>query len=296
MLELVHADATHLAIGVAGDTLNAAVYFKRAAPAIATSYLTALGQDPYSELIKDFCSTQSIDISMVQRLPGELPGICIVNNDSAGERTFNYWRAQSAFRKLFDDREHLFAQLAQFSCIYLSGITLAVTPQQYHAPLLAALQHAAGLGSQIVFDPNYRARLWKSADIASSVMSPFIDLAHNFYTSDEDLALLYGLPVDTDTLSAFAENLIIKNKSGDRKKEIVIRRGKHACLISNGADKITVEAVTAVQVDSTGAGDSFNGTYFASRLTGDDVEVAAQKAHKVAARVIGHKGAILPLV
>ena len=46
-------------------------------------------------------------------------------------------------------------------------------------------------------------------------------------------------------------------------------------------------------VDTTGAGDSFNGGYLAARLNGADPAQAAQKGHKLAARVIGAAGALV---
>jgi 2-dehydro-3-deoxygluconokinase len=46
-------------------------------------------------------------------------------------------------------------------------------------------------------------------------------------------------------------------------------------------------------VDTTGAGDSFNGTYLAARLTGESPEAAARRAHAVAGKVIRHYGALV---
>ena len=41
-------------LGVAGDTLNTAIYLHRAAPGITVDYVTCLGDDPFSARIHDF--------------------------------------------------------------------------------------------------------------------------------------------------------------------------------------------------------------------------------------------------
>ncbi len=47
-------------VGVAGDTLNTAIYLKRAAPGIDVDYVTCLGDDPFSDQIEDFIAAQDI--------------------------------------------------------------------------------------------------------------------------------------------------------------------------------------------------------------------------------------------
>ena len=48
-------------------------------------------------------------------------------------------------------------------------------------------------------------------------------------------------------------------------------------------------------MDTTAAGDSFNAGYLAARLSGVNMIDAAKKGQKLAAKVIQHKGAVIPL-
>lgn len=48
-------------------------------------------------------------------------------------------------------------------------------------------------------------------------------------------------------------------------------------------------------VDTTAAGDSFNGAYLAQRLEGVCIEDSVKLASKVAGQVIAQKGAIVPI-
>jgi 2-dehydro-3-deoxygluconokinase len=47
-------------------------------------------------------------------------------------------------------------------------------------------------------------------------------------------------------------------------------------------------------VDPSAAGDSFNAAYLAARLIGDGPVAAVALAHRLAAEVIRHPGAIMP--
>ena len=47
-------------------------------------------------------------------------------------------------------------------------------------------------------------------------------------------------------------------------------------------------------MDTTGAGDSFNAGYIATRLAGETPEVALARAQALAAEVVQHRGAIMP--
>ena len=103
MVELsgLDAEAGTLAFGVAGDTLNTAIYLKRTlGQGARVAYITALGDDAFSDRMVAAMQEEGLDTSAVARLPGRLPGIYAINVDERGERTFSYWRTESAARSM----------------------------------------------------------------------------------------------------------------------------------------------------------------------------------------------------
>ena len=76
--------------------------------------------------------------------------------------------------------------------------------------------------------------------------------------------------------------------------EIVVKNGEEPATILHYGDRQLSPAKAVTPVDTTGAGDSFNGAYLAARLLGDTPAEAARRAHQVAGAVIQVRGALAP--
>jgi 2-dehydro-3-deoxygluconokinase len=77
--------------------------------------------------------------------------------------------------------------------------------------------------------------------------------------------------------------------------EIIVKDGSEPAHAAWKGETCSIPAIAvATPVDTTGAGDSFNGAYLAARLLGLPPFEAAAKAHRVAAAVVQVKGALAP--
>ncbi|MCV2225297.1 sugar kinase [Pseudomonas mercuritolerans] len=288
MIELQQRADGSLQQSFGGDTLNTAVYLSRALDDKAqVDYVTALGDDSFSDAMCHIWRSEGIGLDLVQRLPGRLPGLYCIQTDANGERRFLYWRNEAAVRDCFTTpaAEPILAALPDYDVLYFSGITLAVLGMQGRARLIKTLSEARQRDARIVFDNNYRPRLWASVDEARAAyrsVLPYVDLA--LLTVDDEQAL-FGFGDCAEVFATYAQI---------GTPEVVLKRGAEACLIRCDGEAFEVPAQKVDKVvDTTAAGDSFSAAYLARRLLGGTPAEAAQAGHELASRVIQVPGALI---
>lgn len=287
MLELSGAgDAGLWRMGHAGDTFNTLWALRALLPAdAACDYVSAFGDDPFSQQQLDFFAAAGIGTAASPRIPGARPGLYAISLKGA-ERSFTYWRSDAAARRLADDADALAKSLAGRSLVYLSGITLAILAPAARETLAQALQTARAAGSLIALDPNYRPRLWASPDETRAALTRFLPLCDIALPTFPDEQALFGDAGPAATAARLAAAGV---------GEAVVKNGEAPALVRAGAVTANVAAIPVTDaVDTTGAGDSFNGGYLAARLLGHEPQRAATLAHAVAAATIRVRGALAP--
>lgn len=272
-----------------GDTLNTAVYLARCGgEAIDVHYATILGDDSLSQEMVDGWQAEGIRTDLVERLPGTVPGLYMIQTDEVGERSFLYWRNEAPAKKLFQtaNAEALETALMGLDWLYYSGISLAILPSAGREKLFALLDRFRAKGGRVAYDGNYRPRLWPVEEAREAMAEAYrrCDLALPSYDDERALWQDEGEQAVLDRLQAHGCT------------EIVLKCGTDPCWVICGGEqrRFDVSAVAKV-VDTTAAGDSFNAGYLVRRTTGGDVAQAVAAGQAVAAQVIQQKGAIVPI-
>ncbi|MCF1709393.1 sugar kinase [Tabrizicola sp. J26] len=285
MVELQQSDNGLWRQGFAGDTMNVAWAMR----ALLSSewqvhYLTMIGTDRISDQMLDFIASAGIETRQIARHPKLIPGLYTIANDATGERFFTYWRSSSAARHLADDPEWIAGAVSSAGLVYLSGITLAILEPDRRKALIEVLGQRDDRPFRVAMDPNIRSRLWENATVMRETITAAASVCDILLPTFDDEAAGFGDKTPEVTLKRY-----YALGAG----EVIVKNGTHPTLFHEKCleGAVPVQPSASV-VDTTGAGDSFNGAYLAARLRGERIRDAVRKAQSVAGRVVQQRGAL----
>ncbi|WEX76572.1 sugar kinase [Sinorhizobium numidicum] len=285
MVELMQAEGDMLRKGYAGDTFNTAYYARLFLPTDwSVDYFTAVGTDIVSSEMLAFIENTGIGTGHIRRIEGLMPGLYMIHLKE-GERSFSYWRSASAAKLLAEDPERLRAAIEASDVVFFSGITLAILAANTVETLLTELRRARASGKRVVFDPNIRPRLWGEPARMRATLEAGARAANLVMPSFDDEAAHFGDESVEATIDRYRALGV---------EDVAVKDGARGVTLHfTGEERVHVPAVAAAVVDTTSAGDSFNGAFLARLAAGDSPAEAAAFAVRVAAAVIGHHGALI---
>lgn len=281
MIELSRADAGLWRLGHGGDTLNTAIHLARMDRDVR--YVTALGDDPFSATLLQDWAAEGIDTSLTLRDPTRMPGLYAITTDDAGERSFSYWRGQSAARRTLSlpGSEAVMAQAEQADLLLYSLITLAILDEPSREHLFDLAQRVRARGGRVAFDGNYRPRLFGSQDEARELCRRAISGCDIGLPTLEDEAML---------VNAKSAEEVRDRWQGLGAGEVVVKLGADGCLVTGVGIVPPPERLSPR--DTSGAGDAFNAGYLGARLDGLSPAEAAVRGHRLAGWTVMRSGAI----
>ena len=225
-----------------------------------SNFISKLGKDAFGNHIIEVLKEANVNVDYVLRSDKANTGLAFVSLKEDGNRDFSFYRNPSA-DMLLEESEVKKEWFEDCHSMHFCSVDLIECPMKYAHK--KAIEFALENKSIISFDPNVRLPLWDSEDACRDAIMEFLPLAHVVKISDEELEFVTGY-----------DNM-------DEAKEVLFKGNVNMVLFTKGKDGVeayTKDRVVKIPgnivdvVDTTGAGDSFIGS-FLFKLLEDDVNM-----------------------
>jgi fructokinase len=244
---------------------------------IPTAMIGCVGPDDFGTLNVERLRASGVDVSGIRRVGGTTTGIAFVTYGRDGGRDFLYTIPTSASASLSPD-QLLPEQFEGCRWFHLMGSSLFNGQIAQAARLGVELARAAG--AKVSFDPNIRKELLTHPEIAATI-DEVVGMCDLLLPSEADVAHLYpglsGEEAGAKFLKAGREMVVLKMGAGG---SMLITRDRH----------LVMPALPVHEVDPTGAGDCFGGTFVAALCHGFPPERALRLANAAGALAVTRKG------
>jgi 2-dehydro-3-deoxygluconokinase len=252
------------ALHAAGAESNAAMYL--AALGHRAAWASRVGTDPLGEALLADIAAAGVDTSMVERVDG-LPTGVMFKERRHGATSVHYYRAGSAAASM----GAAFARRLEMAgnVLLLSGITPALSPSCSEL-IEELLGLATERGVRIVFDVNYRPRLW--GDGAAETLRDIARRADVVLVGADEARALWA-----EDRPDHLHDLLVRGEG-----VLVVKNGGIDATAVGPAGRFCVPARRVPVVDAVGAGDAFAAGWISGTLRGLPIDQRLQLAHLVA--------------
>lgn len=266
--------------GHGGDTSNAACAAAR--QGVKAGYFTLIGQDTFGNGFLDLWSAEGVDASSVKQISTAPTAVYFVTHGPDGHE-FSYFRAGSAASTMSPADLPLDA-LRSTKILHVSGISQAISASAADA-VFEAIDIVKDAGGLVSYDTNLRLKLWP-LDRARAVIHAGVSKCDIALPGLDDAIHLTGLE---------EPEAIIDFYLGLGAKVVALTLGARGTMVATPERRELIAGRKVKPVDATGAGDTFDGSFLARTVLGDDPFAAARYANAAAALSTQGYGAVEPM-
>jgi 2-dehydro-3-deoxygluconokinase len=265
---------------VGGDTLNTLVAAARLGA--STGFVTRVGDDPFAPYLLESWHAEGIDVSHARLVEG-FNAVYFISLLPGGEREFTYYRSGSAASTMTPTDIDP-AYIGGARVLHVSGISQGIS-LSCRETVLAAVRLARERGVLVSYDPNLRRKLWPSVDDARAAMQEVLTFA--------DIVLPSAPEEMTDLLDVRSVEEGIERLWQAGVGTVAVKLGGEGCLLGCDGCLVAIPPfVPEAVVDTTGAGDAFDGAFLHGVVSGLSPEEAARLAVVCAGLSLRSRGAI----
>ena len=232
-------------------------------------FIGCVGSDVIGETMKNAFAKERIDTTYISTVPQEMTGMAFIQVAQSGENSIVLASGANAHLGEMVVRQSE-TQIAQSDCLLmqletpLSGVELAA-------------QIAKKNGVKVVLNP-------APAQILSDELLSLIDI---ITPNETEAEILTGVQV-SDEQSAVEAAQVFHKKGIDC---VMITLGEKGVFVSQNGETRIINGFRVKAVDTTAAGDTFNGGFVTALLEGQSFENAVRFGQAAAAISVTKKGA-----
>lgn len=219
-----------------------------------SAFIGKTGTDQFGFYLKQSLDSIGVDTRGLVKTNNDHTTLAFVSLTETGERTFSFCRNPGADTQL--EASELNQDILT-NTLFLHIGSLSLTHEPSKTATLTAIEQVRSSGGLISYDPNWRAPLWPSSTEGISTMQTLFPKADIVKISIEELALIFGLlKIEYSELGFYSQR--------------ILEQGPLLVLVSLGPDGVFyyfegvagfVKTWPIKVVDTTGAGDSFVGSF-----------------------------------
>ena len=237
-----------------------------------------VGQDAFGDAILRRLADDGVSVAGIARSADRPTGTAFVAYRADGERQFVFNIAQSAAGLL--DAGGVSADLYK-GCRWLHIMGSSLYNKGAISAARTAVEEARRHNCKVSFDPNIRPELTGSPEVQRALWET-LEICDLFLPSESDLRFF------RPDLASY--EVIRKMLDRPSLEGVVLKRGAAGSVYINRAQRIEARAFAVSEVDATGAGDCFCGTFLACMVRGLPAEQALLRANAAGAMAVMQRG------
>lgn len=224
-----------------------------------------MGDDDFGHVCRTRLADDGVDLTYLEVAPDAPTGVAFVRYREDGSRAFIFHVAGAAAGRL--SARPVEAHMADFDCVHLMGSSAFSDRAVDTLSDIYDLAHDQGV--PVSFDPNIRREMLTS-DHYVQALSKLLYGATYILASEGEMQVLMGEKSDAEC----ARELL----AGSARVVVVKKGAAGSAVFTADGEEVAVPGITVEELDPTGAGDCFGGTFLALILQGMTPGEAARYA------------------
>ena len=241
----------------------------------ATEIVGGVGGDGFGVSVLERLKADGVGTRGVAVHPDRSTGVAFVSYYNNGSRDFIFHITNTA-----SDHFDLQSNLVELENTILHVSAASLGNEKMRATIMTMLRAVEAAGGKICCDPNARSELMRD-DAVRKALRETMDASTYLMPSTSDLGFLFP-----DLSEDAAVEQLLKAKA----EIIVIKRGAQGATVVANGERHEFTGHLVEEIDPTGAGDCFGGTFIALIAQGASLRTAGETANAAGALAVTRRG------